>query len=125
MEREEVFNKYKAAINHSTIPELKKYKEGYIFDEDKSVKWNKEEVVRRNEDYKDEAIRLRKENALLQKEADDAAIEYLLEYSSTVKNRNAMSYLLGFAFEQKHHNGYVDVIEFAEELVDLVDKMNA
>lgn len=29
-------------------PNCKKYKEGTIFDEDKSLKWNREEVVKKN-----------------------------------------------------------------------------
>ena len=124
MEREEVFNKYKAVMSHSTIPELKKYKEGYIFDENMSVKWNREQVQLRNEEYKDEAIRLRKEHVSLENEADDAAVEYLLGYSSTIKNRNAMSSLLGFALEHRHSEGYESVFNFAEELVDLIDEMN-
>ena len=125
MEREEVLNKYKAVISHSTIPGFKKYKEGYIFDEDKSVRWNKNEVILRNKEYEDEANRLQKEHRLLVKEADDAAIQYLLEYSSTVKNIDAMSCLLGFAFGQMHSEGYESVLNFAEELIDLVDRMNA
>lgn len=33
-------------------------KEGYVFDEDKSVKWNREQVYKNNQKYQDEVKRL-------------------------------------------------------------------
>lgn len=44
---------------------VKRYREGHIFDEDKSVRWNREEVERQNQAQKDlqrEAVRLREES---------------------------------------------------------------
>ena len=125
MDREQVIANYQKAINHSITPKLKKYREGYIFDEDMSVKWNKEQVRLHNEEYEEEVLTLRKEHASLIKIADDSALDYLLEYSSTITNRNAISMLLGFAIEEKHSDGYENVISYAENLIDLIDKMNA
>lgn len=125
LSREEVISRYEKAMSHSTIPKLKKYKEGYIFNEDMSVKWNREQVQLHNEEYEEEVLTLRREHTSLIKIADDSALDYLLEYSFTITNRNAISMLLGFAVEEKHSDGYENVISYAEDLIDLIDKMNA
>ena len=36
-------------------------RDGYIFDEDKSVKWNREQVTKNNQKYQDEVKRLNQE----------------------------------------------------------------
>ena len=44
---------------------VKRYREDHIFDEDKSVRWNREEVARQNQAQKDlqrEAVHLREES---------------------------------------------------------------
>lgn len=47
--------------NKQRQPTLKKYKTGDIIDEEKSVRWNKEEVERLKKAYIDECNRLSKE----------------------------------------------------------------
>lgn len=50
--------------NEFYVP-IKRYREDHIFDEDKSVRWNREEVERQNQAQKDlirEAVRLREES---------------------------------------------------------------
>ena len=49
---------YSDAIKMPIRTSLKRYKEGYIFDEDRSVRWNKDEVVRRNIEADEDTIRL-------------------------------------------------------------------
>ena len=57
----DVENAYRKAIRLSAIPgkEFQKVEVGHVFDEDKSVKWNREEVIRVNNEYKEEEDRLR------------------------------------------------------------------
>lgn len=48
----EIKKEYETAVNMSVTPEnLRKYREGEIIDEEMSVRWNREEVKRRNEKY--------------------------------------------------------------------------
>ena len=63
------------AIHFSTKPRnMKLYSDGYIFDEDKSVKWNREQIKIKNAEYEAEQKRLVKEqDNIIQKICDDIA----------------------------------------------------
>lgn len=63
------------AIHFSTKPRnMKLYSDGYIFNEDKSVKWNREQIKIKNAEYEAEQKRLVKEqDNIIQKICDDIA----------------------------------------------------
>ena len=54
---------------------------GTIFDEEKSVRWNREEVDRLRSEYEEEARRLTSEKNAAIKNATDMAIAYIVEDS--------------------------------------------
>lgn len=88
-------------------PTLKKYKTGDIIDEEKSVRWNKEEVERLKKVYIDECNRLSKEkNELLSKnnvrlynfiksiyKLNDSQIKQLKEYIEQIKKNSNICYI--------------------------------
>lgn len=88
-------------------PTLKKYKTGDIIDEEKSVRWNKEEVERLKKVYIDECNRLSKEkNELLSKnnvrlynfiksiyKLNDSQIKQLKEYIEQIKKNSSICYI--------------------------------
>ena len=88
-------------------PPLKKYKTGDIIDEEKSVRWNKEEVERLKKVYIDECNRLSKEkNELLSKnnvrlynfiksiyKLNDSQIKQLKEYIEQIKKNSSICYI--------------------------------
>lgn len=49
---------YSDAIKMPTRTSLQKYNSNHIFDEDRSVRWNKDEVIRRNIEADEDTIRL-------------------------------------------------------------------
>lgn len=66
---------------HLTTPK-RRYSDGYVFDEDKSVKWNREQVEIKNAEYKAERERLIKEqDNIVQKICDDMANDILNNYN--------------------------------------------
>lgn len=96
------------AINdRRTQPTLKKYKAGDIIDEEKSVRWNKEEVERLKKDYIDECNRLsKKKNELLSKnnvrlykfiksiyKLNDVQVKQLKEYIERTKRNSNIEYI--------------------------------
>lgn len=70
------------AMHRSITPKTRRYSDGYVFDEDKSVKWNKEQVEIKNAKYEAERKRLVKEqDNIIQKICDDMAKDILDEYN--------------------------------------------
>lgn len=70
------------AMHLSATPKKRRYSDGYVFDEDKSVKWNKEQVEIKNAEYEAERKRLVKEqDNIIQKICDDIAKDILDEYN--------------------------------------------
>ena len=70
------------AMHLSATPKKRQYSDGYVFDEDKSVKWNKEQVEIKNAEYEAERKRLVKEqDNIIQKICDDMAKDILDEYN--------------------------------------------
>ncbi len=69
------------AMHRSVTPKTRRYSDGYIFDENKSVKWNKEQVEIKNAEYEAERERLIKEqDNIIQKTCDNMAKDILDEY---------------------------------------------
>ena len=94
------------------------YEEGHVFDENKSVKWNKEEVIRKNEQLKKEF-----KNAKVENFKNDV-IEYILNNYEISNNRNIANMVYNMAYEFGHSSGNreilnetIDFASFAEDIV--------
>ena len=70
------------AIHFSTKPRgMELYSDGYIFDENQSVKWNREQVKIKNAEYETEQKRLeKKQDDAIQEVRDDMAKSILDDY---------------------------------------------
>lgn len=81
---EEIIENFERAYNLPTTPTEHTYSENHIFDEDKSVKWNREEVVRRNEEIRNERNTLQTNRYKAINEAEIEIIKYLCESYPTI-----------------------------------------
>lgn len=61
----------------SCKPSYKKYKEGTIFDEEKSVRWNREEVDRKNNLRQEEVKRLNREKNQMYEKLVNLIYQYI------------------------------------------------
>lgn len=109
-----------------------KYKEDHVFDEDKSVKWNREEVKRRNKEYEEEQNRLIKENkdmwdimeniviCLIAKELKSflPGADAELIHPDNLKKKAELIYRM--AFNKYYPYGMNEVLVEIEELVDFI-----
>ena len=93
------------------------YEEGHVFDENKSVKWNKEKVIRKNEQLKKEFNNAKVENF------KNDVIEYILNNYEINNNRNIANMVYNMAYEFGHSSGYreilnetIDFASFAENI---------
>lgn len=80
----EVIEKFESAFNMPTTPKERTYSINHIFDEDKTVKWNKEEVIRRNIEIRDERNTLQTNRYKAINDAEIDIIEYLCESYPTI-----------------------------------------
>lgn len=77
---EEIRDKYMAALKMNTIPKNKPLGNGYITDENQSVKWNRERVEESHRLYKEERDRLKEAQNKALQGAKNLYIESIIEY---------------------------------------------
>lgn len=92
------------------------YKEGTVIDEEQSVRWNREEVERRNAEYAAEVSRLRKEIGIAAREADSTAKSYIMQETSM--NHKQATIYFDYIYNNYHHS-IETMIDKLDELVDL------
>lgn len=119
---EEVINKYEKATDMPTRPKENTYSANHIFDEEQSVKWNREEVIRRNEQIKNDRASLQTARFKAIRDAEEEIVNYLAD-SYPLISKNKVRKL----FDNIHSKFYRDyfnctieyVIEMCEEYLDL------
>lgn len=102
---------------------IKKVPENYVFDEDQSVKWNKEQVAINNRKYKEEAARL---NTLKNKARDSVyedIYKYIQEEVGHDLSRDKASAIWGYAYEKGHAYGISEIKIYLDEIIEVVKKV--
>lgn len=117
----------------SCVPDptkFKKYRENAVIDEDKSVKWNREEIVRRNKVYADEASRLNtiRNHAVhdveqLVKDLIIDELKYISKGMSDAWYKNAANEIYSRAYTEGHHTSMYEVITYVTEYLDLIESV--
>lgn len=102
---------------------IKKVPDGYVFDEDQSVKWNKDQVAINNQKYKEEVARL---NTLKNKARDSVHEDIYKNIQSEVghdlSRDNAIA-IFQYAYEQGHAYGITEVKHYLDEIMEVVKKV--
>lgn len=104
-------------IEFSCKPKSCKYKVGTILDEDKSVKWNKEEVERLNTIYEAEVRELNKRKNQLYIELVNAIQEYIIQ--ETKVNTKQAGKIYNYLYNEHHAYGLNGVLDHLDDLLDL------
>lgn len=126
----EEFNKRLTEIeNLSCRPDFKKPKTGDIIDENKSVKWNREEVERLQKAYD---IEVKKLNDSKNKLRNEIYQDIYSEICETINFRVPESkkitiekarLIFNKAYADEHSSGFYSVFNEIEELIDLFIKV--
>lgn len=108
--------------NMSCKPSWKKPKTDDVIDEDKSVKWNREEVIRLQNAYEDEVKKL---NTAKNKRRDDLYKELykVIRYEIKGITINDAQQIFQYAYNKGHSYGYNEVFNKLDELIDLIGKI--
>lgn len=100
----------------------KTMKDGYITDENKSVKWNIEQVQNNLNNYKNKLKAYREENVKLTKEFEKDVINNMMKtYNFTSQ---ASKFLLGEAYEENSSYGILNILTKLEDLIETVNEFN-
>lgn len=101
--------KYEPSIPY---PMARTYKPGHIFDEDKSVRWNREKLDEENAKYKQEQAEY---HAAVQEGEDRFQNDILAYIKSEYKLNNAQAKIIfSMAYQYGHSSGFYDVLTQAQ-----------
>ena len=101
----------------SCKPTCKKYKNGTVLDEDKSVKWNREEVVKRNLLYDDEVKRLNRKKNRMYTELVNLIQKYIIQ-ETNVSDKTSTK-IWNYLYEEYHSYGLTECINHLDDLLEL------
>lgn len=100
-------------------PSLKKVSEGHIFDEEKSVKWNREEVQRNNEAYYKQLHDVQTKANELFKQMREEVVKYIMGIEGV--SREVAEAIEAFVYTEKHSYMY-DYFSAIDGIMELVSK---
>ena len=118
----EVINNYEKATDMPTRPKERTYSADHIFDEEQSVKWNREEVIRRNEQIKNDRDSLQRARYQAIMEAEEEIVDYLSESYSKISKEKVRKLFdkIYSKFYRDYFNCTIEyVIDMCEEYLEL------
>lgn len=106
----------------SCVPQnLRKLRVGTIINEDQSVRWNREEVERNNQEYADAVAQLNREkNKYRDSICEDIYYAIQCEVGNGLTRKQALR-LWNMAYEDGHAFGWSDLMCHLERLMDLAE----
>jgi len=99
--------------------ELRKVPNDYIFDEDQSVKWNREQVELNNKKYQSEVARLNTEKNKARDSIRDLIIEKIQHEVGHRLSRKKAEAIWNCAYEYGHSFGFNEIRCRLSDLIDL------
>ena len=121
-ELRDLFDELRDVDNMICKPTFKRLKANEILDEDKSVRWNREQVQKNHEEYDKEVIRL---NTVKNKARDNVLSEIYKEIQSNVTglSEKGAKAIYRYAYEQGHFCGYNKVADYITDLYELAEQI--
>ena len=120
---EEIVSLFEEAEKMPLSPKKKPLKEGYITDEDKSVRWNREQVEQSQQTYREETLRLRQERNQMLDKAKQEIILYIKDSLEKDFSEEKCNLILSRAYEENHAYGLTSVINRVDEYVDFINDL--
>ena len=111
---------FEAMERMSCVPVgIRKVKTDHIFDEEKSVRWNREMVERNNADYQAEVARLNTEKNKRRDAILDDIYRLIQEGVGHNLSRVNARRLWAYSWERGHANGFHDVYYHLQDVIEL------
>jgi hypothetical protein len=125
----DIWQKYEAMENMGRKPYgFKRVPSNFVFDEDKSVKWNKEQAQKNNDDYDNEVKRLNQEKMKRRDEIYAEIYKAIQEEVGFGISEKKAAKIWGYAYDKGHSAGWYEIMVNLKEIEELVkfvlDKKN-
>lgn len=117
MDLEKLYDMAEKYNSFSCKPTGRKYKIDEVFDDEKSVRWNREEVERRNKLYEEEVKRLNTEKNKMFCEWV-YSVKYYIMQETKVKQKKADK-IYEYLYREHHSYGLFNVINHLDDLLEL------
>lgn len=98
-----------AAYNLTCKSISKKVPRGYVFDENKSVRWNAERVEKHNEEVQKEVSELQRARSLAINQATDAIIALIVDAFHDEINNKQAEVIWNIAYDRGHPGGRYEI----------------
>lgn len=120
---DDIYEKFSFMNNMSCRPRsLTKVSHDHIFDENKSVKWNREQVEKNNQEYHDEVARLNTEKNKARDAIYESIYEMIQDDVGHGLSRKKAQAIWNLAYAQGHAFGFYNILS---RLFDLMKLANA
>lgn len=125
----DIWQKYEEMENMGRKPYgFKRIPSNFVFDEDKSVKWNKEQAQKNNDDYDNEVKRLNQEKMKRRDEIYAEIYKAIQEEVGFGISEKKAAKIWEYAYNRGHSAGWYEIIVNLDEIEKLVkfvlDKKN-
>ena len=120
---EQIKDEFESMNQMSCVPKFKKLKSDYITDENKSVKWNREQVELNNAKYNQIVKEL---NTKKNKERDRIYKDIILKIRQEVGfnlDEKSASMIWEYAYSHGHFDGFSSILSWLNEIIDLVHNL--
>ena len=121
---DELRNEYLRVCEMSCEPvTIKKVPLGYIFDEDKSVRWNRQQVEINNRNYYEEVQNLKSERQGYMKSVMEDIYTAIQEDMSCEISIEQAKTIWGYAYDIGHSGGVYDIFSHLYDLMNFVESL--
>lgn len=114
---EEAWADLDAAYKMSCRSTRKKFPKGYVFDEDKSVRWNAEEVEKNNKASQEETSELQRNRSVAINSATSEIVKLIVHEFDDKINEKQAYIIWNLAYEKGHAYGCQEIEIHLEELI--------
>jgi hypothetical protein len=113
----DIGQKFEAMANMGCKPcGFKRVPSNFVFDEDKSVKWNKEQAQKNNDDYDNEVKRLNQEKMKRRDEIYEEIYKIIQEEVGFEISEKKAAKIWEYAYDRGHSAGWYEIIVNLEEI---------
>ena len=119
----EIREDVKEMANMSCRPTQKRVKPDYIFDEEKSVKWNREQVEKHNASVDEEVKRLNTEKNKMRDTLYQEIYDHIISDLEGKTSKSGAIALFDYAYQEGEEYGVFSVFLKLKELIKLAQKV--